>query len=76
MDIILHPPIVIILDEEDIAKNDDEVHNELNTLFTSSMNLDDNSSMKSGKLGDNPISTLVVIPLAIFLPLACYIDPD
>jgi hypothetical protein len=54
MDIVLCPPIKINLDDDDIAKIYDEVHNELNTLFTSSMNLMDDSSTKSVELGENP----------------------
>jgi hypothetical protein len=63
-DIILHPLVVINLDDDDIAKIDDEVHNELNALFTSSMSLIDDSSMKSFELGDNPSMELDVIHLA------------
>jgi hypothetical protein len=47
MYIILHLLVGINLDDDDIAKIYDEVYNELNTLFTSSMSLFDGYSMKS-----------------------------
>jgi hypothetical protein len=65
MDIIPRPLVVINLDDDDITNIDDEVNNELNTLFTSSMSL-----------GENPSMALDIIPLAIFLPFACYIEQD
>jgi hypothetical protein len=76
MDIILCPPIKINLDEKNITKIDEKVHNELNTLFSSSMSLFDESSTKSVELGDNPSMALDVIPLASFLPVTCYTEQD
>jgi hypothetical protein len=72
MDIILRPLVVINLDDDNMEK----VHNELNTLFTSSMSLIDDSSTKNVERGKNPCMTLDVIPLAIFPLSACYIDQD
>jgi hypothetical protein len=72
MDIILHSPIEINLDEKDIAKIDDEVHNELNTLFAISMSLADDYSMKSVEIGDSHSMELDVIPLASWPPVTCY----
>jgi hypothetical protein len=47
LDFIIQPPIVINLDDEDeVAKIDEEVHNELNTLFSSFMSLNDKSSIE------------------------------
>jgi hypothetical protein len=76
MDIILHLLVGINLDDDDISKNYDEVYNELNTLFTSSMSLFDDSSMKSVELGENPSMAHGVIPFAIFSPFACYTKQD
>jgi hypothetical protein len=70
MDIILRTLVVINLDEEEITKNDDIVYNELNTLFSSSMSLNNDSCKKSVQLGENPTMALDVIPFAIFPPFA------
>jgi hypothetical protein len=67
---------VIKLDEDDVKKIDDEVHNELNTLVVSFMNLDNNSTMKSGKMGDNPSSELAITSLGSFPPPAHYTNQD
>jgi hypothetical protein len=63
---------VIKLDDDDIAKNVDEVHNDLNTLFTTSMSLIDDSSTMSVELGENPSMALDFIPFSSFLPFECY----
>jgi hypothetical protein len=76
MDIIIRPLIVINLDEDNMNKIDDEVNNELNTLFSSSMNLDNDFAMKSGELGDNPSLALAIVYLASFLSLAYYTNQD
>lgn len=68
MDIISIPPIMINLDDDDeIVKIDEEVHNDLNALFSTSMNLDgcnyDDPPKKSAsphmELGDYPSMTLI-----------------
>jgi hypothetical protein len=59
-----------------IVKIDEEVHNEMNLLFSSSMGLDDNncddppkkSDLPHVEIGDAPSITLVIFPLAIFPP--------
>lgn len=67
---------MINLDDDDkIAKMDEEVHNELNTFFSSSMNLNDNSPKKSVELGASPSSTLIVVPLDS-CPPSTYIEQD
>lgn len=55
LDIIIWLHVVINLDDNDeVAKIDKEVHNELNTLFSSSMSLNDNYLKKSVEHGDDP----------------------
>lgn len=74
--IIIKTPMVINLDDEDkIAKIDERVHNELNLLFSKSMNLDGGnreiffmSDLPCVELGDAPSTTLVIVPLASCLP--------
>jgi hypothetical protein len=57
---------VINLDnDEEVAKIDEEVHVELNNLFSSSMSLNDKSSVE---LGVCPSTTLDIFPLASFPP--------
>jgi hypothetical protein len=69
MDIIIRPPAVINLDDDDEVFNiDEQVHNEMNVLFSSSMKLNENSSMKRVELGDYPSSTLFIVPLASCSP--------
>jgi hypothetical protein len=65
MDIIIQPPTMINLDDDQIVKIDEEVHDELNTFFDSSMNLNDKSSVE---LGDCPSIALDVISLYSFSP--------
>lgn len=74
MDIVICPLIVINLDEDSMKKIDDELHYQLNTIFDSSMILDDDFVMKSGELHDNPSSALPIVPLDSFPPLSCYSD--
>jgi hypothetical protein len=76
MEIILCSLVTINLYDDDVAKIDDKVHNEINTLFLSFMNLIDDSSMKSVELGDNPSMELDVIPLDSLIPSTCYIEQD
>jgi hypothetical protein len=76
MDIILRPLVVINLDDDDIAKIDDKVCNESNTLFTSSISLVDDYSTKSIKIGENHSISLDVIPLASFPPSTWYTKQD
>lgn len=67
MNIILPPPIMINLDDDDeVAKIDEEVHNELNTLFSSFMSLNDKSLINSVEPSTSPSLTLAVFPLASF----------
>jgi hypothetical protein len=74
MDIFIRPPIVINLDDViEIAKIYDEVHNELNSLFSSSMSLNDESPNNSVELGACPSLALHVVPLASY-PDSTYID--
>jgi hypothetical protein len=72
MDIIIWPPSLVNLDDDDIAKIDEEVGDELNTLFASSMSLNDKSSVQ---LGDFPSTALDFFPLATFSP-SIYTDRD
>lgn len=53
-------------DNDEIAKIYEEVHNELNTWFSSSMSLNYNSPRKSVELGDTPSSTLAIFPFGYF----------
>lgn len=70
MEIILQPPIIINLDhDDDVAKIDEEVHNELNTLIPSSMSLDNTSLTKSVEPSASPSLALSLVPLASFPPL-------
>lgn len=50
-------------DDDEVVKIDEEVHNELNTLFFSSMSIINNSPKKSVQLGGDPSSTLSIVPL-------------
>lgn len=76
MNIILHPPRVINLDDDDMENIYDEVHNELSTLFTSYMILVDDSSSKNVEPGDNPSMALDVIHFYSFPPFACYTEQN
>lgn len=62
-------------DDDEIAKIDEEVHNELNLLFSSSMSSNENPPYKSVILGNDPSTTLDVAPLASFPPFA-YVEQD
>jgi hypothetical protein len=84
MDIINRPPVVINLDDDnEIAKIDKEVHNELNLLILFFMSLNDNnhddphhkSDSPHVELGDDPSITLVACPLDIYPP-STYIEQD
>lgn len=67
--------MINLYDDIAIAKIDERVHNELNSLFSSSMNLNEKSPNKSVELGMCPSSTLDVVPLASFPPFI-YTDQD
>jgi hypothetical protein len=76
MDIILPLLVTLNLDDDDMEIFYDEVHNELKTLFASSMNLIDDSSSNIVELGENPSMALDFIPLASWSPYACYTKQD
>lgn len=68
LEITLRPLVVINLGDDDdddvmIAKIYEEVHNYLNSLFSSTMSLKDKSPPPSEEPGMNPSSVLVIIPL-------------
>lgn len=72
LEITLHPPIVISLDDDDddkeITKINEEVHNDLNSLFSSTMSLNDKYPIPSEENGTFPSSTLAILPLDNQLP--------
>lgn len=52
---MIRPPIVINIDDDiEFEKIDEQVHNELNLLFWSSMSLNDDPPNKSVELGTCP----------------------
>lgn len=74
LEITLHPPIVINLDDGDDgtnAKIDEEIHNDLNFLCSSTMSLNDKSSPTSEEPGTTPSSALVIPPLDNQPPSHC-----
>lgn len=76
MDIVIRPHIVINLDDDnEIAKIDEQVHNELNSLFSSSMRLNDDPPNKSVELRACPSLALDVFPLSSFPP-SIHTDQD
>lgn len=76
MDIIIRSPFVINLDDYiDIAKIDEQAHNELTSFFASSMSLNDNSPKNSVELSASSSLALVVVPLASCSPFT-YIKQD
>jgi hypothetical protein len=78
LDIIIQTPIVINLEDDEIVKIDEEVHNEFNLFILSSMSLDnknhDDPPKKSDspciELGDALSTTLDVVALASCSPFA------
>lgn len=64
LEITIRPPIIKKLDDddEDIFKID-EVHNDLNTLFSFSMSLNDKSPTTSVELGTSASLALTIVPL-------------
>jgi hypothetical protein len=60
---------VINLDDDDeVAKIDEQVHDELNPLFSSYIGLNENSPKKNIEFDDDPSFTLVIVPLASYPP--------
>lgn len=67
---------MINLDDDEIAKIDEEVHNELNVLFSKKMNLDggnhddplDETDPPHVAPRNAPNMTLDIVPLASYLP--------
>jgi hypothetical protein len=73
IDIIIQPLIVINLDGDDeVAKIDEEVYVELSTLFSSSISLNEKSSVE---LGVCPSTAMDIVPLASGLS-SIYTDRD
>lgn len=69
--ISIRPPILINLDNDDeIAKIDEKVHNDLNTLFSYSMSLNEKSPKMSVEPSASLIPALSLVPLASFPPSA------
>lgn len=71
LEITLRPPIVINLDDDDeeqIKKIDEEVDNNLKSLFSSTMSLNYKSSIPTKEPSTSPSSTLAILPFEIQPP--------